>query len=234
MKAQSTAEVQALLQAERSAQPFLAFRDDAGSLVIHTLGPDKGLLTVGRDPSCDLALPWDDLVSRTHAVLERLGHAWTLADDGISRNGTFLNGARLSTRQRLDDGDTVRVGGTMLTFRHPGRTDSGVTNVDSQAGGVELTTMQRKVLVALCRPFQGEASRYAVPATNSQIAAELVLSVEAVKTHMRSLFERFQVGDLPQNQKRARVAELALEQGVVSRHELEMVPPGKEGCEVPP
>jgi hypothetical protein len=37
---------------------------------------------------------------------------------------------------------------------------------------------------------------------------------------MRGLFERFQVGDLPQNQKRARVVELALEQGVVSRHEL--------------
>ena len=71
MKAQSTGEVQALLAAERAAQPFLAFRDDAGTLVIETLGPDKRLLTVGREPSCDLALPWDGRVSRTHAVFER-------------------------------------------------------------------------------------------------------------------------------------------------------------------
>jgi predicted component of type VI protein secretion system len=220
MKAQSTSEVQAMLEAERAGHPFLAFRDAGGTLLIETLGPEKTLLTVGRDPSCDIALPWDDRVSRTHAVLERLGHAWTLADDGISRNGTFLNGARLTTRQRLNDGDSLRVGGTTIAFRHSGDSDSGVTNLDNPAGGVELTTMQRKVLVALCRPFHEGASLYATPASNAEIAAELVLSVEAVKTHMRGLFQRFRVGDLPQNQKRARVVELALEQGIVSRREL--------------
>jgi pSer/pThr/pTyr-binding forkhead associated (FHA) protein len=220
MKAQSTSEVQAMLEAERAGHPFLSFRDASGTLLIETLGPEKTLLTVGRDPSCDIALPWDDRVSRTHAVLERLGHAWTLADDGISRNGTFLNGSRLTTRQRLEDRDSVRVGGTTIAFRHPGDRDSGVTNLDNPAGGVELTTMQRKVLVALCRPFHEGASLYAAPASNAEIAAELVLSVEAVKTHMRGLFERFRVGDLPQNQKRARVVELALEQGIVSRRQL--------------
>ena len=83
----------------------------------------------------------------------------------------------------------------------------------------EITPMQRKVLVELCRPFK-DGGRYAAPATNVEIAAELVLSVDAVKTHMRGLFERFAVGDLPQNQKRAKVAELALERGIVSLREL--------------
>jgi DNA-binding NarL/FixJ family response regulator len=61
---------------------------------------------------------------------------------------------------------------------------------------------------------------YVTPAANAAIADELVLSVEAVKTHLRSLFERFEVGDLPQNQKRAKVAEIALRAGIVSERDL--------------
>jgi DNA-binding NarL/FixJ family response regulator len=53
-----------------------------------------------------------------------------------------------------------------------------------------------------------------VPATNRAIAEELVLSVEAVKTHIRSLFAKFAVEDLPQNRQRVRLAELAHRAGV--------------------
>lgn len=74
--------------------------------------------------------------------------------------------------------------------------------------------MQRKVLVALCRPLSAGESP-AVPATNRAIAEELVLSVEAVKTHMRALFARFGVEELAQNKKRARVVELAAQAGLV-------------------
>jgi DNA-binding NarL/FixJ family response regulator len=75
--------------------------------------------------------------------------------------------------------------------------------------------MQRKVLAVLCSPLQ-ERRRLALPATNRAIADELVLSIEAVKTHMRALFEKFAVEDLPHNQKRARLAELALQAGVLN------------------
>jgi DNA-binding NarL/FixJ family response regulator len=74
------------------------------------------------------------------------------------------------------------------------------------------------VLVALCRPLG--VSAYATPATNRVIADEVHLSVDAVKSHLRVLFDRFGLGDLPQNEKRARLAALALIHGVVQRHDL--------------
>jgi DNA-binding NarL/FixJ family response regulator len=81
-----------------------------------------------------------------------------------------------------------------------------------------LSPAQRRVLVALCRPFKDSA--YAAPASNQQIADELVVGTDAVKTTMRALFEVFGVEDLPQNQKRAALAQRALQSGAVSRRDL--------------
>src|SRR4029078_12651835 len=57
-------------------------------------------------------------------------------------------------------------------------------------------------------------------ATNQDIASELFLSVEAVKTHLRALFAKFGVEDLPQNQQRARLIERASQTGLVSERDL--------------
>jgi hypothetical protein len=45
--------------------------------------------------------------------------------------------------------------------------------------------------------------------------------VPAVKAHLKTLFERFGVADLPPNQKRSRLAQLALRSGVVSPRNFE-------------
>jgi DNA-binding NarL/FixJ family response regulator len=55
-----------------------------------------------------------------------------------------------------------------------------------------------------------------VPASNRQIAEELVVSVQTVKTHMRELFLLFGIGELPQNQKRAELVRQAMLRGAVS------------------
>ena len=81
-----------------------------------------------------------------------------------------------------------------------------------------LTDTQRRVLVALCRPYCNGGS--GTPSTNQQIADEVFLSVDAVKMHLRTLFAKYGLGDLPQYQKRTKLAESALAGGDVSRREL--------------
>jgi pSer/pThr/pTyr-binding forkhead associated (FHA) protein len=215
----SPAELKQRLEADRRGRPYLLFRDESFAQAIVTLPDGWQPTTVGRGPSCDVCLAWDAKVSGVHAQLERLGGDWTLEDDGLSRNGTFLNGERLVGRRRLSDGDLMRFGSTEVAFRAP---DAPVatTVVGQSLARPVLSESQRRVLVALCRPYRDGAA-YATPATNRQIADDLVLSVEAVKTHLRTLFQRFGIEDLPQNAKRARLVELALEAGTVSPRDLE-------------
>ena len=185
------------------------------------LSPELPRVTLGRSPQADVPLTWDDEVSRLHAAIEWMGTHWTILDDGLSRNGTFVNGERLAGRRRLRAGDRIRVGAALLTFHEFGSGIDDVTRVSSNLVPTlrSLTETQRSVLVALCRPYKHSAA-FASPASNQQIAAELFLSVDAIKTHLRALFAKFGVEDLPQNQKRVRLAELALQSGVISERDL--------------
>ena len=61
-------------------------------------------------------------------------------------------------------------------------------------------------------------------ASNAEIASELHLTVPGVKSQIRTLFARFGVEELPQNQKRSRLAALAIEAGAVSHADLKARP----------
>ena len=215
----SPAELKALLEAERRGTPFLVYRDGDGAQVIVELDGAGPRLTVGRRTDNELALPWDEEVSRVHAQLEAIGHEWAIADDGISRNGSYVNGDRVIGRRRLRDGDRMCFGDTAVLYRAPGEGGSVATAAVMRGhDAANLTQTQRRILVALCRPL-GE-SAYATPATNRDIADEVHLSVDAVKAHLRVLFGRFGLDGLPQNSKRARLAAIALVEGVVRRQDF--------------
>lgn len=218
MRPRTGAEMKAVLEAERGDLPFLLFLDVSDELTVRLLDDAPRLVTIGRHDDCQVSLTGDPKVSSTHAVLERLVETWVISDDGISRNGTYVNEVRISSRRRLSDGDTIRVGDSLITFRETTQSSIVATALDGQSVIAPITPMQRKVLVALCRPMKGDA--FALPASNARIADELVLSVEAVKSHLRGLFERFGIGHLPQNHKRAKLVELALQHGVVTPHDL--------------
>ena len=90
-----------------------------------------GVLTIGRSPATDICLEDDPLISRLHATLEQVAGVWTIVDDGLSHNGTFVNARRVSGRVRLRDRDRIKVGSTMLTFCAPPQTITGQTVASS-------------------------------------------------------------------------------------------------------
>lgn len=219
-RAATAPELKAQIEAEREGRPFIVFRDGGAEqrIVLVTEGATE--LWVGRSGSADIRLDWDEEVSGLHAQIEVVRDECTLVDDGLSRNGSFVNGERIRGRRHLRDQDMVRFGQTVVLYRVPGESSAESTVIASDVGpAATVSPGQLRVLLALCRPFKDGAA-FATPATNQQIAEELHLSVDAVKTHLRALFEKFGVEELPQNQKRVGLVERALQSGLISERDL--------------
>jgi pSer/pThr/pTyr-binding forkhead associated (FHA) protein len=211
LRSVSPRELAQRIDAERRGLPLIVHLDGEGRQRIVELG-DRASLSIGRSPSSDVSLPWDHEASRLHAVLAHEGGEWTVADDGLSRNGSFVNGRRLRGRHRLRDGDAIKIGCTLLVFLQSD--EGGTTTAATRTlAPPALSDAQRRVLVSLCGPL--DDAPYAGPRSNKEIADELFLSVETVKTHLRALFDLFEVGDLPQNRKRAELVRRAFETGVL-------------------
>jgi hypothetical protein len=216
----SPVELQERIRADQRGDPYLLFRDAAGSQRILALGDQGSQLTIGRAPGCELCLHWDEGISRAHARLERLVEEdWMLVDDGLSRNGSIVNGERLRQRRRLVDGDVLGFGGTYILYRAPLPDTRQTVTLGAGSGEIQLSPAQRRVLVALCRPYR-DGGEFATPASNREIAEELVLSVEAIKTQLRALFEKFEVEPLARDAKRARLVHRAFETGAITQRDL--------------
>lgn len=206
-----------LQDAEARRVPFVHYRDGDGDLQVAFLAAADGGLVIGRGSRADLVIGWDERVSRVHTRLVPVGGDWTLEDDGLSRNGTWVNGTRVQGLRRLRDRDVIQVGRTSLVFRDPAsQADERTVEGSVPMGAEAISPMQSRVLHELCLPTL-VAGRYEPAATNEEIAARIHLSVNAVKAHLRHLFRKFEIEDLPQNQKRTRLVRMAVEAGLVSR-----------------
>jgi hypothetical protein len=212
----SPSELKAVIAAERDGVAFLEYRDGDDVQRLVALDADMQRISIGRQQGCELALVWDDEVSRAHAVLERVGGAWTVEDRGSS-NGTLVNTSRITGPVVLRDADVIRVGRTNLVFHDA--MDAALRRTTPAIGRVApaITDSQRKVLVELCRPAIAAGGG---AASNREIAEALFVSVETVKTHMRALFDAFAVGDVPQYHKRSELVRRALETGLVSARDV--------------
>jgi pSer/pThr/pTyr-binding forkhead associated (FHA) protein len=88
--------------------------------------PVKGSCSLGRSASNQVAIP-DDRVSRRHALIQIQGeNEFWLVDFG-SRNGTYLNGQRLTRPSRLQDGDHIVIGHAEFAFHQRQSAKQGAT-----------------------------------------------------------------------------------------------------------
>jgi len=79
---------------------------------------DRDWLVIGRGRSADVVLA-EATISRAHAAIGYAADGFFVQDLG-STNGTQVNGAR-SERQRLNNGDEVRMGKLILEVKLPAR-----------------------------------------------------------------------------------------------------------------
>jgi len=86
---------------------WLKFIDTEGQSRRERVGGERFI--VGRQSDCDLCIP-DGKLSREHLEIERIGYNFIVSDLGSS-NGTTLNGANLSGRVALSNGDRLNLGG---------------------------------------------------------------------------------------------------------------------------
>src|SRR3954453_20290748 len=92
--ASTPAELKERILAERTGTPLLIYRAGCGHQHICGLPEQASPVTIGRPAENDIPLEWDLEVSRLHAAVERIGGDWTITDDGLSSNCSFVNGDR--------------------------------------------------------------------------------------------------------------------------------------------
>jgi pSer/pThr/pTyr-binding forkhead associated (FHA) protein len=170
-------------------------------------------VTIGNASTNLVSLNHDATVSRVHAVLENLGFAWSIRDVG-SRNGTYLNGEKISAERVLRSGDELRMGSSRLVFWEVKQTDHDETEtVEPSQRPPRLTPRELEVLVVLCRPLVS-GNPFPELASVRQMATELFVTEAAIKQHLQNLYDKFAVP--AEGERRVRLANEAMRRGAVT------------------
>jgi sigma-B regulation protein RsbU (phosphoserine phosphatase) len=110
-----------------------------------TLPLDRERFTVGRSSAAELCYPEDAGLSRQHLALEKVGETWTVRDLN-SKNGTFVNGNRITEPFTLGPEDRVTAGHLTITFSESA---APPTNTVVFVEGVATTSPATTVVASL-------------------------------------------------------------------------------------
>jgi pSer/pThr/pTyr-binding forkhead associated (FHA) protein len=201
--------------------PVLVYLDPAGCHRSFSLS-DRGVVTLGRRPEADVCLPWDPGISRLHAELIHRAGEWLIADDGLSQNGTLVNGMPVEGRRRLRDGDLITLGRTSLTFCESGteadgsgRQDADVTmSLPEMRPVLTYSEQQQLILRELCRPLRDDGEGVQ-PAPDAEIASALALDHQVVARELDAVAYSFGYSEMTTDERRLRTALTALRSGLV-------------------
>ncbi|MDX6417932.1 MAG: hypothetical protein QOG28_2552 [Trebonia sp.] len=166
--------------------------------------------TVGRGLGVDVRLG-DPSVSRLHAEIVRRGPYYYVADLGLSRNGTRVNG-RPVARRVLDDGDVLTFGTARCRVEGLPQEELAAEAELRRSAAPELTRRELDVLISLCRPALSDDA-FVTPATPKEIAGDLVVTEAAVKQHLLRLYVKFRVPE--GTNRRTRLANEVIALGLV-------------------
>jgi len=133
----------------------------------------------------------DPSVSLLHAEIVRRGPYAYVADLGLSRNGTRVNGRPVG-RRVLADSDVVAFGAARCRVGGLPREVLPTESELRRPAVPELTRRELDVLTALCRPALSDDA-FVAPATAREIAADLVVTEAAVKQHLLRLYQKFRI-----------------------------------------
>ena len=110
---------------------------------------------LGRTSDNQIRLP-SELVSRQHAMVQRMENGEFFLFDLGSRNGTFLNGTRVTIPAQLNNGDRISLGEFHISFHCPARVDEPADPTpesDTMATVVHFAQKKTSVLVVDVRGF---------------------------------------------------------------------------------
>lgn len=126
--------------------PYVVLNTESGTRQLSLLG--NNCWTVGRSDDNNLVLP-DRWISRNHAMIQVMETGEFYLIDLGSRNGTFVNGRRVSVPVILNDQDQLTFGQTELQFCCPNKGIMSSGHLRTDTDGTVTATLHLRRLISV-------------------------------------------------------------------------------------